>query len=104
MTVPSSWCYVILGYTFTIGPHATSTIGPNVTVYFGVIFELKALSAGDLRWGSKNVPLPSLHHTLCIYVFCIWFILPDFLGMSNLFLGGEISIFFRGIYIFAATM
>ena len=96
MTVPPSWCYVTLGHTFTIGP--------NVTVYIDVIFEVKALSAGDLRWGNKNVLLPSLHHTLCIYVFCIWFILPDFLGMSNLFFwGGGISIFFRGIYIFAAT-
>ena len=75
---------VTLGHNFT-GPYAA--IGPNVTVYINVILEVKALSAGDLRWGSKNVPLPSLHHTLCIY-FLSFVHFPIFLGICQFFGGG----------------
>ena len=86
---------VTLGHNFT-GPYAA--IGPNVTVYINVILEVKALSAGDLRWGSKNVPLPSLHHTLCIYFFVLCSF-SHFLGNMSIFFGGGISIFL-GEYIF----
>ena len=96
---------VTLGRNFTIGPYAT--IGPNVTVYLDVIFEVKALSAGDLRWGSKNMPLPSVHLTLCIYIFLslvhfefFWEYVKSFS-----FLGGWGNKYiFKGLYMCAATM